>query len=140
MSSPEDIFRKLLKQHGYSLTQPRRAVFAALLDQPPLPMNELIKRAGKVDRASVYRSVELFEKLGITQRINIGWKYKVELSDAFVGHHHHLSCLRCGKTIPMSEHELEETITRLASAHQFRPQNHQIEIQGYCKDCDHHQP
>jgi len=33
----------------------------------------------------------------------IGWKYKLELSNAFQHHHHHLTCLQCGGVTPLPE-------------------------------------
>src|SRR5579859_5743980 len=89
-----------LHAQGQSLTRPRRIVFMALQKSEPKTMQQLVSAcAGQVDRASVYRSVTLFEKLGIVQRLQIGWKYKLELSDAFQRHHHHLTCLKCGQSI-----------------------------------------
>lgn len=134
MSNNEN-FRQILKSAGYSLTAARTAVFEALLGHEPLSMHELIVRAGKVDRASVYRTVDLFERLGIVVRLNIGWKYKLELTDKFAEHHHHLTCIRCGKTISMNENELERLIAELATAHHFRAIAHQIELQGLCQEC-----
>jgi Fur family ferric uptake transcriptional regulator len=135
MSSPRENFKELLKQNGQSITAARLRVFEALLGQEPLPMHDLVKRAGQVDRASVYRAVDLFERLCIVQRLNTGWKYKLELSDKFAEHHHHLTCVHCGKTIAMNENELESLIGRLASEYGFKPTAHQIEIQGLCSNC-----
>lgn len=98
-------------------------------------MHELVGKVRGVDRASVYRAVELFERLGIVQRLNAGWKYKLELTDKFAEHHHHLTCINCGRTIAMTETELEDVISRLAANHGFSPTAHQIEIQGYCDMC-----
>ncbi|MBX6333925.1 transcriptional repressor [Candidatus Saccharibacteria bacterium] len=128
-------FKALLKEAGYSSTKVRLAVFNALLGCEPLSMAELVRKVPEVDRASVYRAVNLFEQLGVVQRINIGWKYKLELTDRFAAHHHHLSCINCGRTIEMSEAELEQLIHSLAKAHNFAPTAHQIEIQGLCADC-----
>lgn len=135
MSLPKETFTTLLKQAGQSVTAARLTVFEALLGQEPMPMHQLVKRAGEVDRASVYRAVALFERLGIVQRLHTGWKYKIELTDKFSAHHHHLTCLRCGRTIAMNEAELERVISDLARAHNFHPTAHQIEIQGLCADC-----
>jgi Fur family ferric uptake transcriptional regulator len=135
MSSPRDAFRALLKTNGYSITKARLNVFDALLGKEPLDMHALVEKTGQVDRASVYRAVELFERLGIVQRLHTGWKYKLELTDKFAEHHHHLTCVRCGKTTPMNEHELETLIAKMAAAHQFTPTAHQIEIQGVCAEC-----
>lgn len=135
MSAHLDLFSTILKQHGSSVTKPRIAVFEALLGQEPLTMHELVKRVPQIDRASVYRIVSLLETLGIVLRINIGWKYKLELSEAFSAHHHHLSCTKCGKTHALNEEVLEQAIDRLSKIHGFVPSSHQIEIQGICKSC-----
>lgn len=39
---------------------------------------------GHLDRASLYRIITVFERIGIVRRINIGWKYKIELSVGFL--------------------------------------------------------
>lgn len=135
MTSAKDSFRSLLKGQGYSITQARLAVFDALLGQEPLSMHELVARAQDVDRASVYRTIDLFERLGIVQRLNTGWKYKIELSDKFTDHHHHITCVQCGKTVAMNEHELERFIDLIAREQGFTPISHQIEIQGLCEAC-----
>lgn len=91
---------------------------------------------GQVDRSSVYRTIALFEKLGIVQRLQIGWKYKLELSDSFHHHHHHLTCRQCGKTFPLTENvQLENMLHKLAMSQDFIMQEHQLEIQGVCQAC-----
>ena len=98
-------------------------------------MRNLVERLAHIDRASVYRTVELFERLGIAQRLYTGWKYKIELTDKFTAHHHHLTCTSCGKTIAMGEHELETFIEQIARRHGLTPTAHQIEVQGICREC-----
>lgn len=135
MVSPKDVFIKLLKQNGHSITSARVAVFDALVGCESININALVKRVGQIDRASVYRAVDLFEQLGVVQRLHTGWKYKIELTDRFAEHHHHLTCTNCGKTISMNEQELELLISKLARDYDFTPTAHQIEIQGLCRDC-----
>jgi len=139
MSSVQDTFRELLKQACYSLTVARTAVFEALLNQEPQSMRTLVARLPQIDRASVYRTVDLFERLGIAQRLYTGWKYTIELTDKFTAHHHHLTCTNCGKTIAMEEDELETFIEQIARRHGLVPSAHQIEIQGVCLECRHSQ-
>ena len=87
------VFETRLRQEGFSITRQRQDVFKAILDHGPLSLPEIIRRlAEKVDRVSVYRIVGLYESLGIVQRLNNGFKYKLELSDSFTAHHHHLTC------------------------------------------------
>jgi Fur family ferric uptake transcriptional regulator len=131
------LLQKILKDSGFSMTAARQVVCELLWQQEPQSMGELAKRSqGRIDRASLYRTIGLYEKLGIVQRIYIGWKYKVELSDLLSHHHHHISCLGCGKLVAIKdEDDIEAFIARLAAKHGFTPKSHQLEIRGYCETC-----
>lgn len=131
------LLQKILKDGGYSNTTVRTFVCELLWSKEPQSMRDLTAMSqGTIDRASLYRTIDLFERLGIVQRIYIGWKYKIELSDIFTHHHHHISCLGCGKIVAITEEaEIERLIHDLSSKHGFTAQNHQLEIRGYCKKC-----
>lgn len=137
MTDAEMLLKKSLKEHGYSQTTARIVVFNALYDKEPQSINDLVKTlAGSIDRASIYRTISLFEQLGIVQRLQIGWKYKLELSDQFNYHHHHLTCIKCGRVNSLREDlMLEASIRALAIDYGFKPSNHQLEIQGVCPNC-----
>jgi Fur family ferric uptake transcriptional regulator len=135
MATAQETFKGLLKTAGYSITTARLAVFTALVDQEPMQMHTLVEACHPVDRASVYRAIELFEQLGIVQRIYTGWKYRIELTDTFITHHHHLTCTACGRMVVIGEVELESVIESLSRSHGFTPTAHQIEIQGLCGQC-----
>lgn len=133
----EKILRKVLEDNHSKVTKPRLTIFHLLLKQEPQSLAELVNRShGKVNRVSVYRIIDLFERLGITRRVTIGWKYKVELSEIFSDHHHHISCLSCNKVVAVQESELvEQIINRLAGGTGFTVASHQLELQGYCPRC-----
>ena len=137
MNTDELQLAQYLKEQGYSLTKPRLTIFNALSGHEAQTMATLSKSCrGKIDRASMYRTIALFEKLGIVQRLQIGWKYKLELTDRFSHHHHHMTCLRCGATTSLSEDTfLEQRLHELAAAQNFQPTDHQIEIRGLCSSC-----
>ena len=128
--------RALLRKNGSSLTKPRKVVFDLLLNQKPQSLQVIIGRAkGKVDRATVYRTMEIFEKLGVVNRLNIGWKYKFELSDVFQEHHHHFHCTNCGTTFSLEQNAMLETmIDTVAAKSGHSPRGHQLEIYGFCAD------
>lgn len=130
-------FREILSKQGYRVTTARETTFKLLMSPDPQSIGDLLQKADKtVDRVSVYRSIELFEKLGIVHRIYIGWKYKLELSDEFMEHHHHLSCLKCGQIIDIDdEKHIEDFITEVSREFGFQPRRHQFEIDGYCQNC-----
>jgi len=136
MDELEIKFAHMLKQKGFSLTEPRKVIFNYLTNKEPVSLSSInAALASKVDRASVYRTIDLFITLGIITRHNVGWKYKVELSDMFATHHHHFTCLNCGKIIAINETDLETFIDKLASRQTFTATEHQVEIQGYCQVC-----
>lgn len=132
-----ETLKTLLKENSSSLTRTRQLIFDLLLNQEPQSMQVLATRAkSEVDRATVYRTVDLFERLGIAHRLNIGWKYKIELSDLFSGHHHHMHCTNCGKILDLPSNPMLETmIETLAFKADFSPRGHQLEIHGLCPAC-----
>jgi Fur family ferric uptake transcriptional regulator len=132
-----DSLKSLLKNGDASLTKPRKAVFDLLLNQGPQSMQVLVSRAeGKVDRATIYRTIDLFERLGIVHRINLGWKYKIELTDLFTGHHHHMYCSNCGRMYDLPDNPMLETmIDTVAAKSGFAPRGHMLEIYGLCANC-----
>lgn len=136
MAKQIEELQKYLKANGHSATKPRLDVFKTLSGHEPLSMSEIIRKTGKVDRASIYRTIGLFEELKIVRRLSHGWKYKIELSDKFSSHHHHLTCNNCGKIIPITEDiKLETHLRMLAAKEHFKPEEHELEIRGLCQDC-----
>lgn len=126
-----------LKSNSLSNTRARQVVFSTLssLDEP-VTMNELINACSEIDRVSVYRTIETFEKFGIVNRIHIGWKYKIELSDSFKEHHHHLTCVSCGSIIDFDEPQnLDYELHKIATSKNFTLQKHILELKGVCSKC-----
>lgn len=125
-----------LKSSGYSITQPRKQVFDELCKTGPLTTAKLSQNCAKIlDRATVYRTVTLFERLGIVNRIWHGFKSQLELSEIFTPHHHHAVCQNCGKNIDIINPELESVISSISREHNFLTIGHVIELTGYCEQC-----
>jgi Fur family ferric uptake transcriptional regulator len=136
MGSNREAILELLRVNGASVTKPRLALIDLLEGSEPLGVEEVyLSLKGNVDRASIYRTINLFVELGIVHKVNIGWKYKIELSDTFSDHHHHLTCTTCNSVTTISASELENFIVRISKAANFVPTTHQIEIQGKCVNC-----
>lgn len=125
-----------LKEARSSATKGRIAVFSHLATHGPLSVGSLATQlSADVDRATVYRTIELYEKLGIVNRIWHGFKHQVELSEIFTPHHHHAVCQQCSKTIDIASPELEAALAALAKKHHFLTLNHSVELSGYCPNC-----
>jgi Fur family ferric uptake transcriptional regulator len=137
MVAPLTQFEQRLVSNGYSITKPRVIVFELLQQKEPQTMQQLSQlTADRLNRASLYRIIALFERLSIVQRLQIGWKYRIELSNTFQEHHHHLTCSQCGKILPLPEDAaLEARLALLAEQANFTVIDHQIEIRGLCPGC-----
>lgn len=126
----------IFAQKRLRLTVPRRAVFTAMHDaDAPLSIGQLVKNCPSIDRTSVYRTLELFGELGITKVIHTGWKQQYELTSPFKSHHHHLSCVRCGRLVDLHSHKFERLVASVAAEHDFSPTDHTFEIRGLCRSC-----
>lgn len=133
----KETLRQILQSHGLSTTEARLTICDALWQKEPQTIRQILDNTkGRINRASLYRTIELFEKLGLINRVYIGWKYKVELSDVLTHHHHHLSCVLCGTiTAIHDEQSIEALISGLAEKYGMKAQRHTLEIQAECQNC-----
>ena len=51
------------------------------------------------------------------------------------GHHHHLVCRSCGRTVEVSGPAVETWANTIAEQNGFRDVSHDLEIFGTCADC-----
>ncbi len=131
-----DRFADILKQNDVSVTTVRRAIFDALATaDKPLKNGEIATLVPTVDRASVYRTLELFDRLGLTTTIVRGWTPFTELAEPFKAHHHHIACERCGTVVEIENDTLEDVLGLIAGRHDFELTKHVVELTGVCKNC-----
>lgn len=127
----------ILKQNNHNITRTRKIVFDVLLNHEPRSFSSISQHTGSaINRSSIYRTLDLFEKLNIVDRVSLGWKYKFELSGNFTKHHHHLVCSVCGNVTSFQETVIiEQQIKTIANRAHFVPLSHQLEITGICANC-----
>ncbi len=129
-------FETILRMANQSVTIPRRAVFETLtIAKEPLKNGEIAKRTPQIDRASVYRTLELFTRLGITTTTIRGWTPFTELTEPFKPHHHHMICEQCGNIEEIASDTLEDVLTLIANRHNFTLKSHTVELTGVCRNC-----
>ena len=51
------------------------------------------------------------------------------------GHHHHLICRSCGRTVEIAATEVEQWARRTAAEHRFTQAEHVVDIFGLCAAC-----
>jgi Fur family transcriptional regulator, ferric uptake regulator len=128
-------FENRLRQHDHSVTPPRVEVFEYLRAHDPATMSDIINYNDKIDQATIYRTIALFKKLDIAHDVILGGRKMIELTDEFDIHHHHVSCLKCGRTTTVEDPVLERRLQLLAQSQGVRPVGHQVEITGICAVC-----
>ncbi|MCX6731101.1 MAG: Fur family transcriptional regulator [Candidatus Roizmanbacteria bacterium] len=131
-----DAIIKLLKGKGQRLTSQKKEVIQVLQKKPltVLQILTLVKsKKGKIDKATVYRILTNFVKLGIVKEINLGAR-EVHYELTNCDHHHHLVCENCGhiEDIQLCEDELLKEVQKQS---QFRVKEHSLEFFGTCIKC-----
>jgi Fur family ferric uptake transcriptional regulator len=51
------------------------------------------------------------------------------------GHHHHLVCRSCGRTVEVAGPTVEQWADRVAAEHGFSDVSHTLEVFGHCPEC-----
>lgn len=136
----ETCFQKL-EQHGYRLTPLRRSLLTLLhAAQAPLSAPAILRRLqhqhGRINKTTVYRSLELFGQLDIAEStvVNDRTQY-FELTER--GHHHHLVCTHCERIrdIDIDEAPVLQKAEGYGKRLGFIIQSHALEFYGLCRNC-----
>jgi Fur family ferric uptake transcriptional regulator len=86
--------------------------------------------------ASVYRALNLLTDLGLVHRAAVGDSpVRYDLVDPERGHHHHLVCDRCGRTVAFQDSQLEAAIERVSKRVGYVVDSHDVTLRGACADC-----
>lgn len=140
--------RYRLKEKGCRWTQPRNVILDILnRSKEHLSAKQIYDTLYSlhpgIGLTTVYRTLELFNRLGFVQKISSpDGQSRYEISgNEKKGHHHHLICLNCGKIIDYQDFADEEfqlvkkTEKVLAQKHNFLVLDHNIEFLGLCSQC-----
>lgn len=122
-------YLRQVKTSGHRLTRARQVVLQYLQTQTePQTAADILRGVGRarVDVASVYRTMELFEELGLVCREQQGDFGAFTLSDR---HHHHITCRSCHRQtcLPCAQ--------ELPTPKGFSAVQHQIRLTGVCGAC-----
>jgi Fur family transcriptional regulator, ferric uptake regulator len=94
---------------------------------------ELRTRDRGVGLATIYRALESLKLEGIIQGRTL--PTGESLYSCVQADRHHLTCLHCGRSIPIDECPVEQLERRLESQHQFKIYYHTLEFFGVCATC-----
>jgi len=123
---------------GVKLTAQRKIIAKIMSDSSDHPdVDELYKRVSKIDSkisiATVYRTVKLFEEIGILAKHDFkGGKARYEeLSE---GHHDHLIDIKTGEIIEFVDEDIEKLQKKIAEKYGYDLVDHKLELYGVKKN------
>jgi Fur family transcriptional regulator, ferric uptake regulator len=83
--------------------------------------------------ATVYRALEALKLEGVVQVRTLA--SGESLYSSVQQDKHHLTCLQCGKSIPINECPVHELEIQLHESHKFKIFYHTLEFFGLCNQC-----
>jgi len=136
-----------LRENGYKITFPRKTILSAIEDHKGHPnarevFQTLSFKYPEIGLTTVYRTMELFVRLGILKKHDFGDGFsRYEVISGKHDHHHHLICRKCLKVIEYKDFLDEETALiqkiqgHLEKKYEFRIEDHELDFYGSCRDC-----
>ncbi len=121
-------------------TRQRRAVHRAL-DQldgfaSAQDIHERLRHGGdRVGLSTVYRTLQQLadaEEIDVLRSVDGEARYR----RCSAGHHHHLVCRNCGRTVEVAGPAVEQWADRVAAEHGFSDVSHTLEVFGVCSAHD----
>jgi len=130
-----------LQDAGYRKGGARKAVVETLAHHDcavtALELDEELRgRSAAVGRASVYRTLDQLEELGLVQRLEVfRGVASYELISPSGHHHHHAICRGCGRMEAFEDPKLEQAIARVSEQVDFEVSEHDVILRGLCERC-----
>ncbi len=130
-----------LNRHGFRSGAARRRVVDALATRDCCATaqelaDELRASGSNVGIASVYRALEVLDRIGLVRRLEVGdgtTRYEAARADG--EHHHHVVCSRCGAVAQFADEPIEAAIAALSARLDFAIDQHEVMLRGLCPDC-----
>jgi Fur family ferric uptake transcriptional regulator len=130
-----------LAEAGYRSSAPRAEVVGAIAELgcsvTAREIADLLRERGSgVGLASIYRALDLLDRLGLVQRFDVG-EGTARYEPALPGgdHHHHVVCDSCGTVEPFEDDALEDAIHELSGKTSFTIAAHDVILHGECPAC-----
>lgn len=116
-------------------TEIRDAVEASTSFATSQEIHDRLRRDGStVGLATVYRALQAMASSGEVDAIRTP-DGQIAYRTCTPGHHHHLVCRSCGRTVEISLPGLEDLTRSIAGEHGFAEIEHEVEFFGTCTDC-----
>lgn len=122
------------------MTRQRSAVTDALTGlgdfRSAQQLHELLREQGNgVGLATVYRTLQSLAEDGAVDVMRTPDGESVYRKCAQIGHHHHLVCRGCGRTVEIEGPGVEQWADQIGAAQGFSAIQHTVELTGLCAEC-----
>ena len=135
----KELFKNLFKDKSLRRSHPRFLVYMELSEakaslSPQELYRSLLKKEKKVGLTSIYRSLDLFESIGMVFKIRNGSSVKYKLCE-LEDHHHHIICKACGNVVELNFCDISDWSKKVSESTGYQVVDHQLNFYGLCKDC-----
>lgn len=127
-----------LRTSGYRLTRQRQLVWDTLrrtrrhLSAEQIAAALRRQRQG-VDPATVYRSLDVLQRLGLVRSSRLGERLYFEIAEP--GEHYHLVCDQCGRANHIEGEDLAPVLRHITDEHRFAVRSADLIVHGWCEKC-----
>ncbi|MCK4390446.1 MAG: transcriptional repressor [Desulfobacterales bacterium] len=140
MKSEIQVFREFIRKKGLRNTPEREAIIEEIFaTHDHFDVDELYLRLKnkkkKISKPSIYRVIPYLLESGLIQEAYFEEGHLHYEHIYGHGHHCHLRCVKCGKTIEFQEKSLRRLEKKLAEKYDFVVKDHKFEVLGYCPKC-----
>ena len=97
---------------------------------------KLVKSSSKVSLATIYRTLRLLVQMGLLHELELsegGHRYELLSNDT--PDHHHLICIRCGRTEEFENDEVLEAGKVAAKINGFKLIESSLDVRAICPNC-----
>jgi len=136
-----DHARKTLSGAGHRSSGPRSEIIDAVAElECSVTAREvadvLRDRGSGVGVASIYRALDLLDRLSLVKRFDVGEGIaRYEPAHPSGDHHHHIVCDSCGTVESFEDDALEKAIGKLSDRVDFAVAAHDVTLHGECPAC-----
>ncbi|HSI92569.1 MAG TPA: Fur family transcriptional regulator [Jiangellaceae bacterium] len=131
-------WRADLRARGYRLTPQRELILKAVQEldhaSPEDILAEVRRTAEGVNLSTVYRALELLEKIGLVSHTHLGHGAPAYHATTEPDHVH-LVCRSCQQVTEAAPEVAAELVDRLADERGFRTDVRHLTLFGTCRDC-----
>ncbi len=131
--------KRRIQEKGFRWTGARQAIVEVLLATPGHPTAPQIYQAVRsryptVGRATVYRTLDLLEKLGLVRQ-TVGHGAVPGYLLTYGGPHVHVVCRMCERVMEVAEFPVQQVLPALEAVTEFTVEGGVLEFYGMCKSC-----